>query len=618
MASFPSVAAIQEFIDIPFDYIVIGGGTAGLPIANRLSENPNIQVGILEAGLLIENDDIIDIPGNMAKNNGNPTYDWVTKTTPQPGCNDRSIPIFRGKVVGGSSVLNYMGWDRGSKIEYDAWKLLSDAKGWDWDALLPSFTKPEDAAPTSVDLAIGYSRTANDVFTTGIPKEVAVGTGGPVKLSYNAQFADPVQAYVKGWNELGHHTNANPFGGDASGVYNANRSVDFESGKRVTSTSAYYTPVASRSNLKLLTGAQVTKIVFKKDLVDGKVVAHQVEFSVDGKVYSVNVSKEVVLSAGTIQTPAILQLSGIGDRKLLSAEGINIEVKVDLPGVGENLHDHSFSRIHYEAKLGNLTFDKLRNDPEFLQEQETLYKEKKQGWRASNDTTLVFTPLNKIMKEEALAAEIQNLEEDIEAKKSAGSLSELEAAQYAIQLDWLKQANVPHVEFVIFSRGLVNPQPGKSYFAVNTGLQHPFSRGSVYIQSNDPLQQPAVDPRYLSHDFDVRSLLAAYRAIEALAKTDAMTAVIQDQVAPAKDMTDAEVINYIRQAFSTGAHFMGTAAMARRELGGVVGSDLKVHGTTNVRVADASIIPIPLAAHIQGTVYAIAEKAADLIKADQV
>ncbi|KAJ6478519.1 alcohol oxidase [Mycena vitilis] len=606
MASFPSVTAIQEFIDTPFDYIVIGGGTAGLPIANRLSDDPNIQVGVLEAGLLIENDDIIDIPGNMAKNNGHPTYDWVTTTTPQPGCNNRSIPIFRGKVVGGSSVLNYMGWDRGSKIEYDAWKLLSDAKGWDWDALLPSFTKPEDAAPTSVDLAIGYSRTANDIFATGIPKEVAVGTGGPVKVWLHLCLVDAAPSLPSPLLKYALH-----FGGDASGVYNANRSVDFESGKRVTSTSAYYTPVASRTNLKLLTGAQVTKIVFKKDLIDGKVVAHQVEFSVNGKVYSANVSKEVVLSAGTIQTPAILQLSGIGDRKLLSAKGIDIEVKVDLPGVGENLHDHSFSRIHYEAKPGNLTFDELRNKPEFLREQETLYKEKKQGWRASNDTTLVFTPLNKIMKEEALATEIQDLEKDIEAKKLAGALSELEAAQYAIQLDWLKQANVPHVEFVIFSRGLVNPQPGKSYFAVNTGLQHPFSRGSVYIQSNDPLQQPAVDPRYLSHDFDVRSLLAAYRAIEALAKTDAMTKVIQDQVAPAKDMTDAEVIKYGCDGSSGTRRCVALQTDKTIDANislGVVGSDLKVHGTANVRVADASIIPIPLAAHIQGTVYAIAEK----------
>ncbi|KAJ7146031.1 alcohol oxidase [Mycena epipterygia] len=611
----PSVAAIEAFISTPFDYIVIGGGTAGLPVANRLSEDPNIKVGILEAGLLIENDPIIDVPRNMAMNNGKPTYDWVSSTSPQSGAVGRSIPVFRGKVLGGSSALNYMGWDRGSKEEYDAWKLLGDSEGgWDWDALLPFLVKPEDAAPASVnpDLAIEYSASAAHVFGGGVPPEVGVGVGGPVKLSYNGVYSDAIPPYVKAWNSLNHHTNSNPFGGDASGLYNARRSIDPKSGKRITATSAYYTPVASRTNLKLLTGAQVTKILFKPELVDGNRVAAGVEFTVEGKIYSVSVSKEVVLSAGTVQTPQILELSGIGDSKFL--ESMGIQTLVDLPGVGENLHDHTFTRIHYQAKRGIRTFDEFRNNPEFAAAEQERYAKTGQGWMASNDTTLVFTPLNKIMEESVLSAKIKEIEDAIAVEKGKGSLNELLVHQYSIQLDWLKQSSVPHIEFVMFSRGIVKTEPGESYFVINTGLQHPFSRGTVHIQSADPLQQPVIDSRCLTHEFDIFSLLAAYRQIEKLAQTPPLADIIVKQILPATPMSDEEVMEYIRQGCSSGSHWMGTAAMARRELRGVVGSDLKVHGTANLRVADASIIPLPLAAHIQGTIYAIAEKAADLIK----
>ncbi|KAJ6520619.1 alcohol oxidase [Mycena vulgaris] len=605
---------VGAFVGTRFDYIVIGGGTAGLPVANRLSEDPKITVGILEAGFLHGNDPIIDVPRNMAMNNGNPKYDWMSSTSPQTGAAGRSIPVFRGKLVGGSSALNYMGWDRGSKEEYDAWKLLGDAEGgWNWDSILPFLTKVEDATPTSVsrDLAVEYSASGN-VSSPGIPAEVAVGVGGPVKLSYNMVYADTVPPYVKAWNALNHHTNYNPFGGDASGVYNCSRSIDHESGKRIASASAYYTPVASRTNLKLLTGAHVTKIIFQPELVDGNHVAVGVEFIVKGTVYSVFASKEIILSAGTIQTPQILELSGIGDPKLLREMGI--QTLVDLPGVGNNLHDHAFTRIHYQTQRGIRTFDEFRNNPEFAAAEQERYERTGQGWMTSNDTTTVFTPLSKIMEESALSAKIKEIEDAISVEKDKGSLNELMVEQFSIQLDWLKQSSVPHLEFVIFSRGLFNPEPDESYFVINTGLQHPFSRGSVHIQSTDPLQQPLIDPRYLTHEFDIFSLLAAYRAIEKLAQTPPLAEIIEKQVLPATTLTDEEVMQYIRQGLSSGAHHMGTAAMARRDLRGVVGGDLKVHGIVNLRVADASIIPLPVAAHIQGTIYAIGEKAADLIK----
>ncbi|KAJ7764868.1 alcohol oxidase [Mycena metata] len=605
--AFPSASAIEAFIATQLDYIVIGGGVAGLPIANRLTEDPSVKVGILEAGLSFQDDPLIDIPRNVALNNGNPKYDWMLSTSPQFGAAERSIMIFRGKGLGGSSVLNYMAWDRGSKEEYDAWNALVDGDGWNWDSILPFLVKVEDALPATInpDLALRYSASEAHVLDRGIPRDEAVGSGGPVKIRYNELNTDVTSPYVKAWNILGQRTNSNPWGGDASGLYSGRLSID-EHGKRVTATSAYYTPVASRPNLSLLTGAQVTKILFESELVDGNRVAIGVEFTVDGKIYTVSVSKEVILSAGVIQTPQILELSGVGDSKRL--EGMGITTLVHLPGVGENLHDHPFSSIHYQAKSGVMTYDELSKNAEFAAAEKERYEKSGQGWMASNDSVFVFTALDKILDASVLSAKIKKVEEAIDAEKNNPSANQLTLKQHSIQLDWLKKGGVPHMEFILFSGGLVKPDPNASYFVITSGLQHPFSRGCVHIQSTDPLQAPLIDPGYLTHEFDVFSLLAGYRAVEKLAQTPPLVDIISQQIVPATTLSDEEVIQYIRQGCVSGAHQMGTAAMARRDLGGVVGSNLKVHGTANLRVADASIIPLPVAAHIQATVYAIGEK----------
>ncbi|KAJ7775612.1 alcohol oxidase [Mycena maculata] len=614
----PSLSEIEAFISTPFDYIVVGGGTAGLPVANRLSDNATIKVGILEAGVLHEEDPMIEIPRNMGMRNEDPKYAWVSSTSPQPEAAGRRIPVVRGKLLGGSSALNHMGWDRGSKEEYDAWELFTDGGGgWKWDSFLPFLKKPEDAtlAPATRDLAIEYS-ASKDVISPGIPGETARGIGGHVKTCYNMYNTDVVPAYVKAWNTLKQQTNSNPFGGHASGIYNMPQSIDYATGKRMSATSAYYTPASSRPNLKLLAGAQVSKILFNPELIDGQHVAVAVQFTVNGNKYSVSASKEIILSAGAIGTPRILELSGIGDSKLLSNMGIR--TIVDIPSVGENLSDHIFTGIQYQAKPGIRTFDELILNPDFAAAEQERYAKTGQGWMAANDPMAVFTPLNKIMDESILSSKIQEIETAVVTGKSTGKLNDLVTRQYSIQLEWLKQGKLPHLEFIMFSRGLGTPDPEGNCFLLATGLQHPFGRGSVHIQSADPLQQPSINPRYLTEEFDVFSLLAGYRTIEKLAQSPPLADIIAKQVMPAAHMTDEEVIQYIRQACMSSSHYMGTAAMAARELGGVVNHNLKVYGTTNLRVADASIIPIPLAAHLQATVYAIGEKAAALIKSEQV
>ncbi|KAJ7075366.1 alcohol oxidase [Mycena belliarum] len=613
----PLPSSIEAFVATPFDCIIIGGGTAGLAVAARLSEDPSLQVGILEAGFLHQNDSLIDDPHNIAKNNWNPKYDWMSSTSLQSKVG-RPFQIVRGKLVGGSSALNYAVWDRGSREDYDAWKGLSDENGWDWENFQPFLAKVEDAsmAPDSQNKVKGRTALADDT-----PKKFVLGVGGPVKLSHNSLYADTVPAYIKAWNELGQPTNPNPFGGNHRGVFSCLRTIDYESGKRTTATSAYYSPASSRTNLKLLVGAQVTKILFKPELVDGNRIACGVEFTVDNKGYSASASKEIILSAGAIQTPQILELSGIGDPGRL--EGLKIQTLVDLPGVGENLIDHTFTHIQYQAKPGILTFDKFRIDLKFAEAEKEIYETSGKGWMAATDSTAAFMSLREIIEEPVFLAKLEAMA--IAATEAAPN--KLAAEQFSIQLDSLRKGSLSQLEFVLFSRGLINVEKDQSYFVLSSGLQCPFSRGTVHIQSKDPFEQPSIDPRYLTHDFDVFAHLAGYRAIEKLTQTAPLAAIIAKHPPP---RSDDEVIQYICGSLASGYHYMGissslhynvpdsspigTAAMARRDIGGVVGSNLKVHGTTNLRVADASIIPMPIATHIQSTVYAIGEKAADLIQ----
>ncbi|KIM78152.1 GMC oxidoreductase [Piloderma croceum F 1598] len=612
----PSMEAAQAFVEVDFDFIIIGGGTAGLPIATRLSENPNVKVGLIEAGVLHSDDPVIYTPRSLGHAN-NPDYDWVFTTEPQANAHGRVISVPRGKMLGGSTGINYMGWHRASKIEYDAWKLLSDTDGaWDSDEIFSFIKRAEAAVPEleNHDLYTSFSRSPDDVVNHGIPRSEAVGINGPIKTCSQKVYTDNVPAFIQACNTLEIPTNANPYGGHTFGVYDVRKNVDLETGKRVDAAEAYYVPVASRNDLKVVTGAHATKIEFKrKSDGDGKLIASGVHFVVDGNSFVANASKEVILSAGAIQTPQLLELSGIGNATRLA--GFGIQPLIDLPSVGENLIDHIFAPVQYEVKPGIRTFDELRNDPVFRAEQEALYKSEKTGWMASTDATAAFVPLKWTVGESKFAAMIQALEETI--TKERDSLSPLQRAQYEIQLDWLRRGETPQVLIAMLSLGVINPEEGKSYFNMVSTLQHPFSRGSVHISKVDALSQPTIDPKYFSANFDLEALLAVHRGVETLAETEALKAVIERQTFPPVSLKeDKDLTDCLRQAFTSGSHYMGTAAMTRRSLGGVVGNNLKVYGTANLRVADASIIPIPIATLPQATVYAIGEKAADLIKND--
>ncbi|CAE6433226.1 unnamed protein product [Rhizoctonia solani] len=349
-----------DFASKDFDYVVVGGGTAGLTVAARLSEDSKVTVGVIEAGEYLPDDPVINTPSSAFSIPGNANYDWLFKSVPQVNSNNRVLNLPRGKLLGGSSAINIMTFDRGSKIEYDAWAKLGNP-GWDWNGLLPNMKDAERF--TGVDpFRVNYTNTdPNDIF----PSQ---GKSGPVAASYNDWYSNIVLPFGKSMANLGIPINFDPDSGNAFGTFNSATSVNRTTGRRSYSATTYYAYNAHRPNFVVLTGAQATKINFK-DTVNanktGKLVATGVSFIHQSKSYVVKAKKEVILSAGTFQSPQLLELSGIGNSTILLKNGI--KTLIDLPGVGENYQDHMVLTTTYELKRGSSIqdYDALRNNATF-------------------------------------------------------------------------------------------------------------------------------------------------------------------------------------------------------------------------------------------------------------
>ncbi|PPR05909.1 hypothetical protein CVT26_008801 [Gymnopilus dilepis] len=696
----------KEFSETTFDYIVIGGGNAGLPLAVRLAEDPHVKVGLLEAGsVFAEDDPLITNPSmyrelsiqvllDVERNEYHSRLDGYGGQQPSirlelpnrsaaarraavvPASSVRphlsllssasyllsKISVYSGKGLGGTTLLNYMVWDRASKAEYDSFQALSSPPNtnanpnpdaeldgaqpqWDWSSLLPYFKKVEDVSAEKdvPNPFVGMSLDGAEagVVENGHSAREASGWEGPVKLSYNALYTDVIEPIIKSFNSLGVPTNSNQFGGETEGIKNLRRTIDKDTGKRIDAASAYLKLAKDSKNLFILPNAVATKLSFSPSASSGTHTVRGVEFTVNGQKYEVSASREVVLCCGAVQTPQLLELSGtyvtsslvsivnqfeglltpplnamlgIGSKSLLTALGI--PSIVDLPGVGENLHDHIFVPIQYLLRPGVRTFDQLRNDPAFLEKAKAEFTSSGQGWLAASDTTAIYTPLHRHLEEAEYTSFLDSLHRWFAEARDKNELSPLQIAQYQIQSKWLEENSTPNLETIVFSKGVIAPEEGKAYFTMLTGLQQPFSRGSVHIASADPLQPPKIDPNYLANDFDTELLVAGFQFMEKAADVSYLKEIIEAQTVPPVPLSREQLKGFIQQAVSSGGHLMGTAPIARRDLGGVVDNKLKVYGTSNLRIVDASVIPIPIATHLQATIYAIAERAADMIKDD--
>lgn len=582
LVAFVTAAAAETY-----DYIVVGGGTAGTALAARLSLGlPDAHILLVEAGPDRPDELRINVPGKRGTAL-NSEYDWNFTSVPQEAADGRAFPYSRGKVLGGSSALNLMTYDRASRAEYDAWGALGN-DGWGWDAMIEAMMKAE-------------TFTGKNTDTYG---EAGVGDSGPVQAVINRYIPQQQDAFIPALNALGIEDNLESLAGDPLGVMFQPSSVDPGSWTRSTGANAYL-PIAG-PNLRVMPDTTVTRVNLEER--DGAQAATGVTLS-DGNV--IDASAEVILSAGSIQSPGLLENSGIGQKKILEAAGV--EQLVELPGVGENLQDHMRIMAVYELNDGYVSFDNIMANETYAAEQLELWEAGELSAYDYTGSGYAFMTWPQVTTE-AEAAELKVLAAEAVAADPHPVLKK--------KLELASDPSVPQMELV-FSDGHAgsegypkkgDPDFGKQYSTLISALMHPFSRGSIHINADDPAGPPAIDPRFFTNEHDVRALMTSLKYARRAANTAPMAGLWKAEDVPGEDkVSDEDLRKYAMETALSIFHPVGTCAMLPEEDEGVVDSELRVHGVPNLRVVDASVIPMLISAHIQTAVYGIAEIAASKI-----
>ncbi|KAN0132354.1 alcohol oxidase [Lactarius tabidus] len=597
------LVTIDQVSNQSFDYIVIGGGTAGLVVATRLSEDPSVSVLVIEAGSPNLNDPAILTTARYGSQFGNPNYDWGFSTVPQANANGRSAYWPRGKGLGGSSGINFFLFHLPSRADIDAFEKLGN-KGWNWETLKTYYKKVERLLPPN----------AKDDATSFDMREH--GLDGPLEVAYPVLPSGLEKPFAEALKAIGVNPLPDPFTGNTFGTWSTPVTIRPASRTRSYAANMYYEPNASRSNLSVLTSAHVARISLSKGSDEGA-TAKSVTFILDGKEYQALVIKRVIISAGAILSPQILELSGIGDPEVLRKA--DVKVVVDLPGVGNNVQEHMNTGMAYQVKeefeAGYKSFDCLK-DPDERQKQTELYHAGESTIFDTAGNLLAFVPLSAISPE-AQAIQDKYLA-SIRARIDSGSCPPGLRKQYELQLEYIKD-KIPSCEVMLvpgFSFFRPVPDPNRKYVNIACLMNHPLSRGSIHIKSNDPLERPAIDPHYFEEEYDIRSLAETFKFGRRLAKQEPLKSyLIEGEVSPGSSVqTDEQIIEFLKNHAATTFHTVGSCSMLPREDGGVVDNKLKVYGTTNVHVIDISIIPLHIGAHTQATAYAIGELGADIIK----
>ncbi|KAL1746132.1 hypothetical protein HDZ31DRAFT_34849 [Schizophyllum fasciatum] len=568
-----------------FDYIVVGGGLAGMVVAARLAEDPNISVLTIEAGADNRDDPRVYDIYNYGQAAGT-ELDWAWPA-------EQNRTIVGGKTLGGSSSINGGHWTRGTKAQYEkTFGLLEDAqeKGWTWDGIFEYMKKAESwSAPNDQQRAKG-AQSVDEYH----------GTSGPVQVTFpDGMYGGPQQgAFIESIMDVTDIVKlADINGGDSFGVAYTPQMMDWHnSDYRSSAPQAYLTPVESaRTNWLTLTEHTATKINWSSK--DIPAVASGVEFaptSGGDKRYTATAKREVIVAGGAIQSPVLLQLSGIGDHSHLDSLGIS--TVVEIPTVGKNLQEQTMNSL---GAHGN-GFDKGGKGP---------------------SGCIAYVDIYNLFHDDG-AKYNQKLQDSVAsyAQTQAGSaLSEDALKQiYEVQKDLIINESAPLVE-LFFDSGYPDD------LGIDMWQLLPFSRGTVLIDSADPFQKPTINVNYFAADFDLDVQVYGARLSRKVLSTSPLSDLSVGETIPGADKvpdndvrgSDEDWASWIKNGFSSVHHPIATCAMMRRDLGGVVDSDLKVYDTKNVRVVDASVLALQVSAHLSSTLYGIAEKAADIIKAAQ-
>ncbi|CAN9167330.1 alcohol oxidase [Alternaria alternata] len=610
--------SLEELTNKAYDYIVCGGGTAGLVIAARLTEDPNVTVAILEAGGNGLNDLLIDAPNMFTQLWGKPQYDWDYKTVPQEGTAGRVHGWVRGKVLGGSSAVNYNMFSMASKQDLDNWGELGN-KGWSFDDMIPYYRKFERYHPASETLG----KAVDDKY---LDKSLR-GTSGPVHVSFaKTDVTWGQDVWPKTIANAGYSPAKDPRTGSAIGGFNQLSTVDPEHNRRSYAAREYYEPNADRPNMTLVTHALVSKVELKQTA--GQVKATGVEFTVDGTTHTMKAHKEVIVCGGTINSPQILELSGIGSPAVLDKAGV--ETIVDLPGVGENLNDHTATGFVLGVKDEYPTAEAFK-DPAIMQQALEAYITHKAGPFAGPPGTTGFASLSKIEPDFPNAeSHIQSLLQDFASKHPDAD----PAGRNAMLARQLLDPKEAVCQLVMLPTGFQPHRPDDAsklfpleeegmWCSIGACSTRSLSRGTVHINNSDPTTHPTIDPAYFSHPLDLdmmaRAILhcTSFTSVEPLAsvfRRDSNGDIILSKNFSSLPKTLEEAKDLVQNNTVTEYHPIGTCAMLPKEKGGVVDEELRVHGVDGLRVVDASIFPTHVQGNIVSLVYAVAEKAADLIK----
>jgi len=523
-----------------FDYVIIGAGSAGCVLANRLSADGTTTVALLEAGDSDWNP-WIHVPVGYFKTMHNPKTDWCYVTEPDPGLNGRALKWPRGKVLGGSSSINGLLYVRGQRQDYDRWAELG-CTGWDYQSVLPYFKRAENQS------------RGEDEFH---------GVDGPLHVS-DMTFKRPIcDDFIKGVAEMGTPINDDINGHDQEGV--GYFQLTAHKGRRCSSAAAYLKGIKTRPNLTIITKAMVKTI----GITDGR--ASQVHLERQGQAMTINANEEIIVSAGAIGSPQLLQVSGIGPGALLNSLGI--DVTVDSPDVGENLQDHLQIRAVYKTHKPVTLNDELSN------------------------------PLQKAR------AGIQYL------LTRSGPLSMAASQVYAFSRTRLANER-PDIQYHFQPLSADSPGEGLHPFSAITASVcqlRPESRGSIHIKSADANQHPTITPNYLSTDLDCKTAIESMRFTRNIMQSNAMKDHIAEEMLPdPKATTDEEVLEQARNIANTIYHPTSTCRMGADDRS-VLDPRLNVRGVEGLRVVDASVMPEIVSGNTNAPTIMIAEKAADMI-----